>query len=319
MSKRVEEASKVFKKEYEPDPIILESLIELSKELPEKGKLQYAYLPEAVKGKTNDALRKIIGNDGVLNSLAAEYFALQHTLIEQYIDNPEKIDERYIDFVKRFYEPESGKYVSKRDITTLHNIILRNAAALKDNSKLLLHVDAGQNINLKASGQEIIITETLPTEQKKEFQNKQPEVPQSTSNGKIPIQKLLSNIDIAVDKVEKPEALPVTPEPFRLYDAADNLVSEQQPDLNGHAIFSGLSEGTYTVENSSSVNRVSQPNNYFVRYAAVAAVRLIAEELVALCDTVETSTTPRTNEKSRQRGRFNKHGKSDRKREDIQR
>lgn len=128
MNERMKAVSSFYRKEYKPNPCIVSALTSLSEVLPDNGKLQYAYLKPEVKEKVNDTLRTVICADKTLQALTDEYFGLQHSLIERYNDDPEKIEEKYIDFVVHFYEPRTGKYAEKRDITALHNTIIRCAA-----------------------------------------------------------------------------------------------------------------------------------------------------------------------------------------------
>lgn len=295
ISKRVEAVSQLYKNDYQAGPDVATALIELSKQLPTRGKLQYAYMTPEVKEKTNDTLRKVIGGDKVLNGLTEEYFDLQHTLIGNYNNDPEKIDGKFADFMKYFYEPRSGKFADGHDITTLHNIILRSASTLKDNSRLQLAVGPAQTIRVKSSQKGIdIYPEDLPNNQ-----NADKGIPSKVVSGKI-----------EVERKNEQEAPAATVAPIRLYDAAGNLVAEQPPDESGHVAFNGLAEGSYTVEDSRAATYTKPPDDYFIRYAAVAAVRLIGEELAALCDVVETASKPRSPEKTRKHGRFHTIKKS---------
>jgi hypothetical protein len=301
MSERVKAVSSFYRKEYKPDPDITVSLAALSDELPKDGKLQYAYLKPEVKEKVNDTLRRIIGVDEKLNALVTEYFALQHKLIEQYNDDPEKIEARYIDFVQHFYEPRTGKYAETRDMTALHNIILQCAAAVKNDARTRVYVQAGNSVSLVSGNNGMEAKpEVLPVE--------------STGNaaGSIEVEKQSTSAD-------EPEVLPVRGAQFQLYDAAGNLLQQEKTGTNGRAVFQSLPEGTYTVEDKQAAEQSAQRDDFKIKYAAVLATRLIASEIAALCETVESCSLPQKPEKTRQHKRFKRHNKNYGIREDVSR
>jgi hypothetical protein len=143
----------------------------------------------------------------------SEYFSLQHDLISKYNDDPEKIDSKYIEFVEHFFEPRCGKYSEGRDITTLHNIIIKCAADM---------------------------------------------TPQPALINTVHNSAFRPNISTA-------------PPAFNFGELPNTNAAEPAVSLNA--------------ENS-------RYENYAVKYAAVTAVRLIANELTDLCTTVDTCSRP---------------------------
>ena len=132
MRERVKQiCNRLYNKTYSPNPELVKSMRELSAMVPMRGRLQYAYMTPDIKTKINDTLRLAVRNDETLEKLTNEYFKCERKLIENYNDDPEKVEVRYSDAVNRFYEPRAGKYVKGNDVTTLHNIILRSAYSLK--------------------------------------------------------------------------------------------------------------------------------------------------------------------------------------------
>ncbi|WRS29029.1 MobP3 family relaxase (plasmid) [Oscillospiraceae bacterium MB08-C2-2] len=104
-----------------------EKLFALSSDLADlSGKMQYEYLPPAVKVKTDDILRWIIEKDSDMQALYENYLGIQGEMIAQYVADPAKVQKKLEDFAGRFFAPGKG------DLKLYHNVIVQAAVSVGD-------------------------------------------------------------------------------------------------------------------------------------------------------------------------------------------
>lgn len=118
---------RLYSKDYSPPVKLPEMLADLSDSLKNiSGKKVYGFLPPGIKYKVNGILEYMVKSDRQLNEIYKAYCDTQRGFIGRYIDDPEKIKLRIEKFEETFLHP--GKY----DAKTLHNIIIKYAAALDE-------------------------------------------------------------------------------------------------------------------------------------------------------------------------------------------
>jgi TPR repeat protein len=116
---------RLYSKDYSPPLELPGMLNDLSKKLKSvDGKKVYGFMPHEIKQKVSEILKYVVTSDKLLSGIYDTYCDTQKTFINQYVDDAEKIDSRMNDFKTSFLYP------GKDDPKTLHNIIIKYAAAL---------------------------------------------------------------------------------------------------------------------------------------------------------------------------------------------
>lgn len=133
MEARLKELSAtIAHKSHVPPAILISKTEALAQKLQgEKGRKFYGYLPPALKQEVNNVLRCAIEQDTVLCEAFNEYMKTYRIFVEQYIDEPQKADERIHQIRERLLSPQA-----KGDSTVLQNIIIKGVLhfneAIKD-------------------------------------------------------------------------------------------------------------------------------------------------------------------------------------------
>jgi len=105
------------------DSGILEDMERLQGSLPDKGKLNYQYLPKETKTIVSDIVKKLVSLPGA----AEEYITLCNTqlaFVEAYNDEPDKITRRMEEWERQFFHPP------KNVRAVLHNKVIQTAKAM---------------------------------------------------------------------------------------------------------------------------------------------------------------------------------------------
>ncbi|WMJ22686.1 MobP3 family relaxase [Paludicola sp. MB14-C6] len=123
LEKKLKEITRqITNRMYIPPSELLTKLHDLSFELDKvKGNKYYGYLPQPIKQHVNDILQYAIQNDKFLNQTYAEYMKTYRTLIEQYIDDEDKINKKLDAVSEKLFNP------GKADSKVMQNIIIKSA------------------------------------------------------------------------------------------------------------------------------------------------------------------------------------------------
>ena len=94
------------------------------------GKIQYGYLPKAVKTQVDDILHWVIENDADMQAMFNRYCDLQREFITGYVADPEVIEKKLEEFRQEFFHPDKDK------LRIYHNAIAKCAVELNEQTTL---------------------------------------------------------------------------------------------------------------------------------------------------------------------------------------
>ncbi len=124
LEKKLKEISRqITNRKYIPPEELLIKLQGLAEELEGlKGKKYYGYLSADLKLQVNDILKYAVEHDPYLKQAYNEYMNTYRNLVQQYMDDEEKINKKMESISNRLFHPTAST-----DSKAMHNIIIKSA------------------------------------------------------------------------------------------------------------------------------------------------------------------------------------------------